>query len=57
MKKIGLRQGYFFTTGKRVAQYYIVETGLKPGEKIVYEGLQSIKEGIADYSSINLSVG
>jgi len=34
-----------FTTGKRVAQYYIVETGLKPGEKIVYEGLQSIKEG------------
>ncbi len=34
-----------FTTGKRVAQFYIVESGLKPGEKIVYEGLQSIKEG------------
>lgn len=34
-----------FTTVKRVAQFYIVEDGLKPGEKIVYEGLQSIKDG------------
>jgi membrane fusion protein (multidrug efflux system) len=34
-----------FLPGQRVAQYYIVEQGLKPGEKIVYEGMQSIRQG------------
>lgn len=34
-----------FKPGRRVAQYYIVEAGLKPGENIVYEGVQSIRQG------------
>lgn len=34
-----------FKPGRRVAQYYIVEAGLKPGERIVYEGVQSIRQG------------
>lgn len=34
-----------FRPGQRVAQYYIVEQGLKPGEKFVYEGMQSIRQG------------
>ncbi|MDO9155653.1 MAG: efflux RND transporter periplasmic adaptor subunit, partial [Sediminibacterium sp.] len=34
-----------FKPGRRVAQYYIVEAGLKPGEHIVYEGVQSIRQG------------
>ena len=35
-----------FKPGRRVAQYYIVEAGLKPGENIVYEGVQSIRQGV-----------
>lgn len=35
-----------FTTDKRVAQYYIVREGLKPGEKIVFEGIQNIRDGM-----------
>ncbi|HJV20997.1 MAG TPA: efflux RND transporter periplasmic adaptor subunit [Sediminibacterium sp.] len=34
-----------FRPGQRVAQFYIVEQGLKPGEKLVYEGMQSIRQG------------
>jgi len=34
-----------FKPGQRVAQYYIVEQGLKRGEKFVYEGMQSIRQG------------
>lgn len=34
-----------FKPGRRVAQYYIVEAGLKPGERIVFEGVQSIRQG------------
>lgn len=34
-----------FRPGQRVAQFYIVEQGLKPGEKMVYEGMQSIRQG------------
>ncbi len=34
-----------FKPGRRVAQYYIVEAGLNPGENIVYEGVQSIRQG------------
>lgn len=35
-----------FTTKRRIAQYYIVDQGLAPGEKIVYEGVQGIREGV-----------
>lgn len=34
-----------FTYSKRVADYYIVEQGIRPGEKIVFEGVQSIRDG------------
>jgi RND family efflux transporter MFP subunit len=34
-----------FKPGRRVAQYYIVEAGLKPREHIVYEGVQNIRQG------------
>lgn len=34
-----------FKPGRRVAQYYIVEAGLNPGENIVYEGVQNIRQG------------
>ncbi|MEI6264219.1 MAG: efflux RND transporter periplasmic adaptor subunit [Sphingobacteriia bacterium] len=34
-----------FVTTRRVAQFYIVDKGLKPGDKIVYEGIQNIKQG------------
>ncbi len=30
----------------RLSQYYIVKDGLKTGDKIVYEGVQNVKEGI-----------
>lgn len=29
----------------RVAQYYIIEDGLKEGDRIVYEGIQNLREG------------
>lgn len=34
-----------FTSNNRVAQYYIVDIGLKPGERIVYEGIQNLRQG------------
>ncbi len=34
-----------FKTNRRVAQYYIVEEGLMPGENILFEGMQSIRQG------------
>lgn len=30
----------------RLSQYYIIKDGLKTGDKIVYEGVQNIKEGV-----------
>lgn len=30
----------------RVSQYYIVKEGLKPGDRILYEGTQSVKDGM-----------
>lgn len=35
-----------FQPGSRVAGFYIVLAGLKPGERIVYEGTQGLKEGM-----------
>ncbi len=34
-----------FTPKARFSHFYIVEEGLKPGDKIVYEGFQSLKVG------------
>lgn len=34
-----------FLPKTRTGNYYVVESGLEPGEKIVYEGTQSLKEG------------
>jgi membrane fusion protein, multidrug efflux system len=34
-----------FISRSRFAGYYVVKSGLQPGETIVYEGLQSLKDG------------
>lgn len=34
-----------FVPRTRYAHYYIVQSGLEPGEKIVYEGVQTLKDG------------
>ena len=35
-----------FVPRSRIDQFYIVQSGLKPGERIVYEGTQNIKDGM-----------
>lgn len=35
-----------FIPKHRISESYIVESGLNPGDEIVYEGIQSIKEGM-----------
>lgn len=35
-----------FVPRSRVDQFYIVQSGLRPGERIVYEGIQNIREGM-----------
>ena len=35
-----------FVPGSRFDQFYIVKSGLKPGERIVYEGVQNLKDGM-----------
>ncbi|QMW01545.1 efflux RND transporter periplasmic adaptor subunit [Spirosoma foliorum] len=35
-----------FIPSSRVDQFYIVQSGLKPGDRIVYEGIQSLKDGM-----------
>lgn len=35
-----------FVPRSRVDQFYIVQSGLKPGDRIVYEGIQSLKDGM-----------
>ena len=35
-----------FVPQSRVDQFYIVQSGLKAGDRIVYEGLQSLKDGM-----------
>ncbi|HEV7330532.1 MAG TPA: efflux RND transporter periplasmic adaptor subunit [Flavisolibacter sp.] len=34
-----------FTPNLRIADYFVVEDGLKPGDVIVYEGVQNIRDG------------
>lgn len=35
-----------FVPQTRISHYYIVQSGLEPGDKIVYEGVQSIRDGM-----------
>ncbi|RPD51760.1 MULTISPECIES: efflux RND transporter periplasmic adaptor subunit [Chitinophagaceae] len=35
-----------FTPKTRLSHYYIVQSGLQPGERIVYEGVQSLRDGM-----------
>ncbi|GAA4449838.1 efflux RND transporter periplasmic adaptor subunit [Nibrella saemangeumensis] len=35
-----------FVPSGRHNKFYLVESGLKPGERIVYEGIQSVREGM-----------
>lgn len=35
-----------FVPSSRVDQFYIVQSGLKAGDRIVYEGIQSLKDGM-----------
>ncbi|WKN32462.1 efflux RND transporter periplasmic adaptor subunit [Porifericola rhodea] len=35
-----------FIPKTRFSHYYIVESGLKPGDKVVYEGIQNIRDGM-----------
>lgn len=35
-----------FIPKSRFAQYYIVESGLQPGDRIVYEGIQEVRDGM-----------
>ncbi|WP_077921025.1 efflux RND transporter periplasmic adaptor subunit [Spirosoma sp. 209] len=35
-----------FIPRSRVDQFYIVQSGLRPGERIVYEGIQNVKDGL-----------
>jgi membrane fusion protein (multidrug efflux system) len=33
-------------TGPKIKQFWLITDGLKPGERVVYEGLQRVKEGV-----------
>jgi membrane fusion protein (multidrug efflux system) len=33
------------TAGPKVDSLWLIEKGLKPGEKVVYEGLQKVRDG------------
>ena len=33
-------------TGPKIKQFWLITEGLKPGEKVVYEGLQKVKDGV-----------
>jgi membrane fusion protein (multidrug efflux system) len=35
-----------FASHARIKHSYIVQEGLKPGEKVVYEGVRSLREGM-----------
>ncbi|GAB3768536.1 efflux RND transporter periplasmic adaptor subunit [Spirosoma horti] len=39
-------QSRSFVPSSRVDQFYIVQSGLKPGDRIVFEGIQSLKDGM-----------
>ncbi|GAB3259509.1 efflux RND transporter periplasmic adaptor subunit [Larkinella harenae] len=35
-----------FVPQSRLAQFYLVKSGLEPGERVVYEGIQNIRDGM-----------
>ncbi|HWJ25746.1 MAG TPA: efflux RND transporter periplasmic adaptor subunit [Flavisolibacter sp.] len=35
-----------FVPRSRIADFYIVQTGLQPGERVLYEGTQNVKDGM-----------
>ena len=35
-----------FVPGPRVHDYYVVASGLQPGDRVVYEGLQNLRDGM-----------
>ncbi len=35
-----------FIPQRRIDDFYIVQSGLQKGERVVYEGIQNIKEGM-----------
>ena len=34
------------TVGPKIKDFWLITEGLKPGEKVVYEGLQIVKDGV-----------
>lgn len=36
-----------FVPSSRVDQFYVVKSGLKPGDRVVYEGIQQLRDGMA----------
>jgi membrane fusion protein (multidrug efflux system) len=32
--------------GPKIKQFWLISEGLKPGEQVVYEGLQKVKDGL-----------
>jgi len=34
------------TVGSTVGSFWLIEKGLKPGEKVIYEGLQKVRDGV-----------
>lgn len=36
-----------FVPSSRVEQFYVVKSGLKPGDRVVYEGIQQLRDGLA----------
>ncbi|HWB24723.1 MAG TPA: efflux RND transporter periplasmic adaptor subunit [Chitinophagaceae bacterium] len=40
--KVSMRS---FTPKARIDKYYIIQSGLKPGDEIVYEGVQNLRDG------------
>jgi membrane fusion protein (multidrug efflux system) len=35
-----------FVPETRIAHFYLVQSGLQPGERIVYEGVQNLRDGM-----------
>ena len=35
-----------FVPKTRIDHYYLVESGLQPGDKIIYEGIQGVRDGM-----------
>ena len=33
-------------TGPKVGSFWLIRSGLEPGERVIYEGLQVVREGV-----------